>query len=132
MTNRELYNMLKEAFPNVVAGYWEGFPNTEYSNAYIKLNIEAMIEKLGPPNCHSRLEPVMLTMRQVCLATDVIENCKTSEINLKGDAIHQLADCIDNFGEVEHNMNYTEHLLYYNLLNTALITLQKLQLKEIK
>lgn len=131
MTNKELYGMLEEAFPDVIAGYWQGYPHTEYSNAYIKMHLESIIKKLGHPDCHST-EQVVLTTRQVYLATDVIEQCKASKVNLKGDAIHQLADCIDNFRELERNVNYTEHLLYYNLLNTVLITVQKLQLEELK
>ena len=121
--------MLEEAFPDVVAGYWQGYPHTEYANAYIELYMQNIIDKLGPPDCHS-LEPVILTTRQVYLATDVINKCNDSKLSLLGDAIHQFADCIDNFREEERKINYTEHLLYYNLAHTILITVQKLHLQE--
>ncbi len=124
MTNKELYGMLEKAFPDVVAGYWQGYPHTEYSNAYIKLNLEAIIEKLGLPDDHAK-DSVCLTLRQRYLAIAVVEYCNRTKNELLGDALHQLADCIDNFSEAEREIYPTEHLLYYTLIHTVIQTVKQ-------
>lgn len=115
MTNKELYGMLNEAFPYVVAGYWQGFPYTEYSNAYIKLNLENVAEKLGLPD-YQATDTACLSPRQRYLAMAVVECCNNTVDKLFGDAIHQLADCVNNFNEEERDILPTEHLLYYTLI----------------
>ena len=129
MTNRELYNLVKESFPDVVGGYWEGYPATKYSNDYLLEKLIAIEEKLGTSNYHD-VTPWALTQRQQYLALDVMYQCRISDTRLKGDAIHQFADCIDNFREKEREMNHIEHLLYYTLLGMLIQTTSKLQCQD--
>lgn len=123
MTNKELYGMLEEAFPDVVSGYWKEFPFTEYSNAYIELYLVNIVEKLGLPDEHA-IDTVCLSRRQRYLAKVVVECCNNTKDKLFGDALHQLADCIDNFNEAEREIYPTEHLLYYILICTIINTIK--------
>lgn len=124
MTNKELYRMLEDAFPDVVLGYWKGFPFTAYSNAYIKLHLEAIAEKLGLPDEHAT-DTICLSQRQRYLAIVVVECCNNTKDKLFGDALHQLADCVDNFNEAEREIYPTEHLLYYTLIHTIINTIKR-------
>ena len=65
-----------------------------------------------------------LTQRQVFLADAVVSYCKDSNEKLFGDAIHQLADCIDNFNEACREISTNEHILYRSLLMLVIKTVQ--------
>lgn len=123
MTNRELYNKLAMAFPDVVGGYWSNFPYTKYSKGYLMEKLTAIESELGCAHTYC-MTMIDLTQRQVYLANAVIDMCKESNEALKGDAIHQLADCIDNFNEESREITTNEHVLYSALLNLLIKTLQ--------
>lgn len=124
MTNRQLYNEIMSEFPDVTAGYWSDFPFTKYSNKEIEEAMFRILKKLEVPKL-GELDTVTLSERQRYLAHIVTVECLNSGSRLKGDAIHQLADCVDNFGEKERQIYPTEHLLYYNLISCIILAVRK-------
>lgn len=123
MTNRELYNSLKEKFPDIVSGYWDGFPYTKYSKEYLLAGLNEVAQEILDNKCTTR-EQGFLTERQTYLAMAVISLCTETKDKLVGDAIHQLADCVDNFRELEREINLTEYILYSSLLNMVIATVR--------
>lgn len=123
MTNKCLYGMLELAFPDVVAGFWKGYPYTKYSNKYILMKLNEIIVKLGTPNLS--YDSYCLTQRQRYSALVVNVRCAETGNKLCGDALHYLADCVYNLSESEREILPTEHLLYFTLLNVIIQTVRR-------
>lgn len=122
MTNRELYNMLKARFEDVVLGCWQNFPYTVYTKEELVKGLTEIVEVLN--EAPFAKEHVVLSKRQTYLAMDVIRKCDISTKALYGDAIHQLADCVDNFREEERTICINEYILYMSLLRLIIKTVE--------
>lgn len=118
MTNKELHSILAQSFPDLASGYWEEYPGTKYSNAYIIEVFTHLILELGRPKYNLTS---VLTIRQVYLSTVVYELCTQNNL---GEAIHQFIDCIESFSNTCNTTNElgtVEHLLYYGMAHAILL-----------
>lgn len=131
MTNKELYHALEQYFPDIIQGYWENFPSTKYSTKYVVDKMKELYEKVVGTEFIRRREDRLLSDRQRYLAYVVNLECKHSDTFIRGDAIHQLADCVDNFNEEEREISPTETILYISLIHTIIKTAELLLTKEV-
>ena len=122
MTNKELYNMFKARFEDIVLGYWQNFPYTAYTKEELVKGLTEIVETLNETTYTK--EQTILSQRQSYLALDVIRKCDLSTEALYGDTIHQLADCIDNFREEERPISENEYILYCSLIRLVIKTVQ--------
>ena len=105
--------------------------STGYSKGYLVKLIEDFLAFLKVPNIGSdnmvttlREEMPPLSARQLFCSSACFRHCRESNVGL---AIHELLDCIDNYGEIhkrERDISPEEHVLYWGMATTILLTIK--------